>query len=122
MVDRQAEKRSFIRVPFNTEVQVRAQGSTIRSQEGINISMSGMRLFTREVIPPAETPCHVAILLGGSDYPVIIEAQGKTVRSHEGSLAVKFLELDPDSYRHLRQLIVNNAQEMERAERELSEH
>lgn len=114
------EKRGFIRVPFDTEVQVRALGSTIRSQEGINISMSGTRLFTREAIPPAETPCHVTILLGGSDYPAIIEAQGKTVRSREGSLAVKFSELDPDSYHHLRQLILNNADDPERAEQEMS--
>ena len=122
MVNRHMEKRGFIRVPFNTEVQVRAQGFAIRSQEGINISMSGLRLFTRDAIPPADTPCHVTIQLGGSDFPVIIEAQGKTVRSAEGSMAVKFTELDPDSYHHLRQVIINNTDDPERAEQEMSAH
>ncbi len=103
-------------------VEVRAQGRSIRSQEGIDISMSGIRLSTREAIPPAETPCQVTIVLGGSENPVIIEAKGKMVRSQEGSLAVEFTELDLDSYHHLQQLIVNNADDPERAEQEFAAH
>jgi len=39
MVAQPTEKRGFSRVPFNTQVEVRAKGRIIRSQEGINISM-----------------------------------------------------------------------------------
>jgi hypothetical protein len=84
--------------------------------------MSGIRLSTREAVPPAETPCQVRIALGGSENPVIIDAKGKMVRSQEGSLAVEFTELDLDSYQHLQQLIVNNAVDPERAEQEFSAH
>src|SRR5450759_1715468 len=105
MVAQSMEKRGFSRVPFNTEVEVRAQGRSIRSQEGINMRTSGLRLSTREAIPRAETPFQVTIVLGGLKNPVIIDAKGKTVRSQEGSLAAEFTELDLDSYHHLQQLI-----------------
>jgi len=122
MPAKSTEKRGFSRVPFNTEVEVRVQGRSIRSQEGINISMSGIRLSTREAIPPAEAPCQVTIILGGSENPVIINAKGKIVRTQAGSLAVEFSELDLDSYHHLQQLIVSNADDPERAEQEFSVH
>ncbi len=122
MVSQLTEKRGFSRVPFNTEVEVRAEGRSIRSQEGINLSMSGIGLSTREAIPPAETPCQVTINLGGLEVPVIIKAKGKMVRSQEGSLAVEFIELDLDSYHHLQQLIVSNADDHERAEQEFAAH
>jgi hypothetical protein len=116
------EKRGFIRVPFNTTVEVRVQDRVIQSQEGVNISMSGLRLSTREAIPPAGVPCQVTINLGGSENPIRIEAKGTTVRSHGGGLAVKFIDLDLDSYQHLRQLIVNNAGDPDRAEQEFGAH
>ena len=116
------EKREFIRVPFHTTVEVRVQDRVIRSQEGINISMGGVRLSTHEAIPPAEVPCQVTISLGGSENPIRIDAKGTTVRSQGGSLAVKFIGLDLDSYQHLRQLIVNNADDPDRAEQEFAAH
>ena len=116
------EKREFIRVPFNTTVVVRVQDRVIRSQGEINISMGGVRLSTRDAIPPAEALCRVTINLGGSASPIHIEVKGTIVRSQEGSLAVKFIDLDLDSYQHLRQLIVNNADDPDRAELEFVAH
>jgi hypothetical protein len=122
MLPQRKEKRGFSRVPFKTEVEVRVEGRSIWSEEGIDISMSGIRLSTREAIPPAEIPCQVTIALGGSENPVIIDAKGKMVRSQEGSLAVEFTELELESYHHLQQLIVSNADDHERAEQEFSAH
>jgi len=119
---RPMEKRGFIRVPFKTDVEVRAQGRTIRSQAELNISMSGIRLCTSEAVPPAETPCQVTIILGKTEEPVIIEAKGKTIRSQAGSLAVEFSELELDSYLHLQQLVINNADDPKRAEQEFHAH
>jgi hypothetical protein len=119
---RPMEKRGFIRVPFKTDVEVRVQGRSIRSQGGLNISMSGIRLSTGEVLPPPETPCQVTIMLGTSEEPVIIEAKGKTIRSQAGSLAVEFSELELDSYHHLQQLIINNADDPKSAEQEFLAH
>ena len=116
------EKRGFIRVPFKTSVEVRVQGHVIRSHDDLNISMSGIHLCTSEAIPPVGTPCEVTITLGKFEEPVIIEAKGKTIRSEIGSLAVEFSELELDSYLHLQQLIINNADDPKQAEQEFHAH
>jgi hypothetical protein len=116
------DKREFIRVPFTTEVQVRTGSGAIESTSGINISLGGLRLSTGRPIPPAESPCDVKIILRASDEPVVIQAKGKVARCGPGSLAVEFTELDFDSYHHLRLLIVNNAADPDRADREFAAH
>jgi hypothetical protein len=122
MTARPTEKREFIRVPFNTTVEVRVRDRVIRSHEGIDISMGGVGLSTHDPIPPADAPCRVTINLGGSENPIHIYVEGTIVRSEGGSLAVKFIDLDLDSYQHLRQLVVNNADDPDRAELEFVAH
>jgi hypothetical protein len=122
MTDQPNEKREFIRVPFNTEVEIEVQGLTIKSRAPIDVSMTGLRLAIEQSVPPAGASCGVKIILAASEPRVIIEAQGAVIRSGPGSLAVTFTELDLDSYHHLRQLILNNTDEPERAEREFISH
>jgi hypothetical protein len=122
MQKREDDRRGFVRVPFNTEVEVDVQGKVLRSREGINLSMSGIRLDLGEPIPSPGTPCRVKIILQASANRVTLGANGKVVRSAPGSLAVEFSELDVDSYHHLRNLILNNTDEPEKAEREFASH
>jgi len=122
MIGGKDDRRGFVRVPFNTEVEVEAQGTIIRSREEINLSMSGIRLNTNEAIPSPGAACRVKIILQASDNRVSLGANGKVVRSAPGSLAVEFSELDLDSYHHLRNLILNNTDEPEKAEREFTSH
>jgi c-di-GMP-binding flagellar brake protein YcgR len=117
-----SERREFIRVPFNTEVEIQAEGLTVRSGTGIDICMTGLRLTVEHAVPPAGATCGVKIILAASEPRVVIEARGTIVRSDPGSLSVTFLELDLDSYHHLRQLILNNTDEPKRAEREFFSH
>jgi len=116
------ERRGFVRVPFNTEVMVEGEGKTILSREGINVSMSGIRLFTSGSIPAHGSSCQVKILLQASESRLPIEARGIVVRSEPGVLAVQFTEIDLDGYHHLRQIILNNTDEPEKAEKEFSTH
>jgi hypothetical protein len=122
MIGRKDDRRGFVRVPFNTEVEVETQGTVIRSREEINLSMSGIRLNTNETIPAPGVACRVKIILQASDNRVSLGANGKVVRSAPGSLAVEFSELDLDSYHHLKNLILNNTDEPEKAEREFTSH
>jgi hypothetical protein len=116
------EKREFVRVPFTTEVEVRIGERTIRSLSGINISLSGLHLATDQAFPVAGTPCRVTILLKASEESVAIQAEGTVIRSGAGGLAIEFTALDPDSYHHLRRLIINNAGDPDRAEQEFIAH
>ena len=119
------DKRGFIRIPLNSDVEVQVQGRTYRacrSLEGINLSMSGIRLCTGEAIPDAGSACLVKIFLEAPENGLIIEAHGTVMRSEPGSLAVEFTELDLDSYYHLKSLILNNTDEPEKAEKEFQSH
>ena len=122
MADGTSDRRGFIRVPFNTEVAIDTGGRLIRSNKGINISMSGLHLSSDEPCPAPDTPCRVTINLQSSENRVLIEARGKITRTEPGNMAVEFTELDLDSYHHLRQLILNNTDEPEKAEQEFDTH
>jgi hypothetical protein len=116
------EKREFVRVPFRMGTTIRISDRTIWSGNTLDISMNGLRVATTEPVPPEGTLCEVEIVLAEAPEPVIIEARGSVVRSTPGTLAVHFSEVDVDSYEHLRQLILNNSEDPERAEKEFGAH
>ncbi len=122
MVPGMEEKRGFMRVPFVTEVEIKSDNRTIRSTTGIDISLSGLRLSTEEPAPPVGAPCSVKISLGAPEHRVTIDAKGSVIRVDAGYVAVQFSALDVDSYHHLRQLIIHNADDPDRAEQEFSSH
>lgn len=116
------EKREFVRVPFTTGTTVRTADRTIWSSKTLDVSMSGLRVETTETVPREGTFCEVEIVLAEAPEPVVIEARGSIVRSGPGTVAVHFSEVDVDSYEHLRQLILNNSDDPERAEKEFGAH
>lgn len=122
MMKPENEKREFVRVPFMIGTTVRISDRTIWSGNTLDVSMNGLRVLTTDNVPPEGTFCEVEIVLAEAPEPVVIEARGSIVRSEPGTLAVHFLEVDVDSYEHLRQLILNNAEDPERAEKEFGAH
>jgi hypothetical protein len=122
MDTRPREKREFVRVPFTTKAEIQIGDLSIRSSSGINISLNGLRLATEQSVADEGDACIIKIILKAFDHHVIIEAQGQVARTGPGYLAVVFTELDPDSYLHLRQLIINNADDPLRAEEEFDTH
>lgn len=125
MENHHQNRRGFTRIPFHTEVEVRAGNSIARSKNGFDVSMSGLSLAVESLDAAAfapGVPCEIRILLSASAEQVTIEARGVVIRSAPGSLAVEFNELDLDSFQHLRLLILNNTAEPEKAEREFASH
>ena len=126
MTGKANEKRGFIRVPFNTTVEVSAGDWKIRADREIDISMSGLRLPANcgvdKPMPMPGTPCRASVHLDAADHPVLIEADARIVRAAPGYLAVEFIELDLDGYEHLRRLIISNADDAETAEQQFAEH
>jgi hypothetical protein len=116
------DRRSFLRIPFKTEVTIETGGILIRSESEINVSMSGLSMPFTGPAPEPGMSCSAAIILKAFENRVAIEAKGKIIRSDGGSLAVEFTELDIDSYNHLRQLILNNSEDTEKAESEFIAH
>lgn len=116
------ERRGFTRIPFHTDVEILAGDQIHCSSNGIDISMSGLRITAKGTLPAEGAPCIAKITLKASDNWILIEAKGSVIRSEPGDLAVRFTELDIDSYQHLKQLILNNTDEPELAEQEFAAH
>ena len=121
MPEQMGDQREFTRVLFKTNVGVFVEERVIWSDKGINISMRGLRLSTPDPASPG-AQCRVVIRLSTDNNPTIIEAKGKIVRAGTNSLAVEFTEIDLNSYHHLRQLILLNTDDPEKAEQEFIAH
>lgn len=116
------ERREFIRVPFRTEIEIHTPARVIRSRTSLDISMNGLRTETAGPAPDPGTPCHVRIILSRDDPAMTITVKGQIVRAEPGTIAIHFTEIDVDSYMHLQQLILNNADDPSRVEQEFRSH
>jgi len=126
MTGQHDERRGFVRVPFNTEVVITAGGWSLRAKSGIDVSMSGLHLTGLDLMdtgrPLPGTSVRASIHLQAAGHRELIEADGRIIRSGPGELAVEFIEIELDGYQHLRQLILNNTDDPDRAEQQFNEH
>jgi len=104
------ERRRRTRVVFTTEVELRAGDVVIKSTRSKDISMNGIFVFCEHRLEPG-TECDVTLRLLGATSDLRLSANGRVVRVSDGGLAVEFTSLDLDSYVHLRNLIVYNAED-----------
>ena len=125
MVRHDDERREFVRVPFNTRVEVSAHDWLVRTDRDIDVSMNGLRLSGidhKGSHPLPGTPCKATIHLQALGDRFAIEARGTIIRSEPGNLAVEFVDMDVDSYQHLRRLILSNTDDVETAEHQFDVH
>jgi hypothetical protein len=71
------DRRGFIRIPFNTEIEINIGEGVIRSDKGINVSMSGLRLSSVDTVLTPGISCLVSIILYAVANAVPIEARGR---------------------------------------------
>jgi hypothetical protein len=113
-----SERRSRTRVRFETLVVVRTDETEITARAGSrDVSLQGLYVNTDERLP-RDTPCEVEIQLTGSSVLLSIRAQGRVARSDAGGLGIEFESFDPDSYFHLRNLVMYNSEDPETVEQE----
>lgn len=115
------ERREFSRVAINIEISLRSGGEKITSRRTRNLSMKGVYVPCRQGFP-AGSKCRVTLFLGEPEAQLRIEAKAMVVRQDQGGMAIQFLELPLESYQHLRQLLLYNAPDSPRFERELKAH
>ena len=113
------EKRQKTRVPFQTQVVIRSGGEEIISEaDSRDISLRGMFVRTRQPLS-VDTACQVEILLTGSSSRLSIRVQGRVAREERGGVGIVFDSLDIDSYYHLKNLLLYNAQDPDALEKEI---
>lgn len=101
------EKRKFTRIPFNVEAVVERNGRTVRGIVN-NLSMKGMFLDTDGKMD-GDGPIDITILLSGSSSELSIQLKGTVVRKTDEGFAVEFMEIDLDSFMHLKNVVAYNS-------------
>ena len=103
------EKRKFSRVPFRLKAFVNSRATSIKG-EVENLSINGMLLAT-EMKLQAQDPVDITIYLSGTENPleVAIRIQGTVVRTENRGIVLQFMEMDPDSFGRLKNIIAFNA-------------
>jgi hypothetical protein len=101
------EKRNTIRVPFHVRSVVK-HGDTVIEGDVIDLSTGGMLFQTGGGIPVDEV-VQVSLFLYGTSSNLSLNISGRVVRRSESGTAIKFTELDLDSFIHLRNIVSRNA-------------
>ncbi len=115
-----AEKRKNIRIDFKTRVVLKCEGQTILSDaDSRDISLKGIFIKTDKVLKMG-TPCDLELVLSGASTSLKLAMTGRISRQGDGGLGVSFDGIDLDSYWHLKNLLMYNAQDPDAVEKEFS--
>jgi hypothetical protein len=74
----------------------------------MDLSTGGM-LFQTDGAIPVDEVVQVSLFLYGTSSNLSLNISGKVVRKSESGTAIKFTELDLDSFIHLRNIVSRNA-------------
>jgi hypothetical protein len=99
-------ERSKSRVAFHVKASIKSGDSTVEGDVD-NLSMNGMFIRCSEKITPGLVSS-ITIYLSGASSELTLNLVGKVVRGDENGLAVNFLEMDLDTYIHLKNIIAFN--------------
>ncbi len=115
------EKRKHTRIEFKKTVEVRCKGIEPLTLEIEDLSFNGVRVRApSKNIPKGE--CELILNLSGTSSELTIKVRGQAIREGSGSLVFGFTSADPDSYLHLRNIILYNAIDTEKIEDEFKKH
>jgi hypothetical protein len=105
-------RRDFTRVPLAIEAEVRAGDRVIVPDQTRDLCMRGLYLRGGETLFP-----------GGPESGAVVEACARVVRVDSEGMALEFTEiLGGESYTHLRNLVLANAEDAGTVEQEFQSH
>ena len=110
-------KRDFTRVVTHVESEVTIEGSAPVTCKVDNVSLSGVMLAGGHDFTEGST-CSVRLLLRGAEPPIEILTKGFILRVRPDRCAIEFREIDGDSFGHLRNLVLANADDADPVEKE----
>jgi hypothetical protein len=114
-------RRTRTRVPFHTQVDVKSTGMMLRDLQTRDLSHKGVFLLGDNPLEEGQG-CMISIhLIGDEESTPVLHMEGRVARVTEEGTAIDFLSMDPDTYLHLRNLVVLNAEDPEKAELEFSQ-
>jgi hypothetical protein len=113
-------RRKRTRVHTEALVDVHATGARLLGLSSRDLSHKGVFILGSHPLKKDQN-CMITVHLvtGGSEGPDL-HMEGKVVRSTKDGTAIDFVSMDPDTYMHLRNLILLNAEDPEKAEHEFN--
>ena len=106
-----SDRRQSLRVDFITEINLKTPIKSYRLEGHCrDISQKGIFIFTEEEIP-IDTACEITLVLGGTAPAVKLDIVGKVVRKAPDGIGIEFVEMDLDSYTHLKNIVKFNNKE-----------
>lgn len=116
-----AENRQFLRVATEVEAEVSGAGGAARGATR-DLSLKGMFLHVAEPFPEGST-VRVTLFLDGRGGELTVRALGWVARSSADGMAIEFTELiGLDSWDHLRNVVLLNAEDTQRAQEQFARH
>lgn len=108
------ERRKRTRVPVKFDLNIVLQGKEIEVQTN-NISMTGVSFVSSHAFT-AGTRCTLNLLL---NKEVRLKIEARILRSSDQETIASFLEMDEDSFYHLKKILQYNAADSDQIEKEL---
>ena len=117
-----ANRREFTRVPMQVAVEITPSPSATTSYQVTDVSLNGLYLQCDKQMPLGET-CRVTLLLGDPENPIRIEVNGQVARVDPHGMGLEITEIiGPESFAHLRNLVLYNAANTNQIEQEFHDH
>lgn len=112
------ERRKNTRVPFQTTADVVFNDTRYTQCATENLSVTGVAVLGITGHKLGET-CDLSLALSGSTSHLRLAMKGKIVRVDADSIALHFIEIDLDSFYHLKNIIYYNSSDPDTIEQEL---
>jgi len=104
-------KREKERVNFDTQVIVKTDMSEVtETGDSKDMSLKGMFVKSKKKLPEGST-CQTKIILSGSSSSLYLKITGTIIHNTNEGFGIKFDSMDPDSYFHLKNIIMYNSPE-----------
>ena len=105
MTEQQNERRRDIRVTFRTTVRISfPDGRTFDECETSDVSVSGVFVKGVKGVGFGDK-CRVELHLTGKTSNLVLKLAGEVVRPQEDGVPLHFLEVDEDSFYHLKNIV-----------------
>lgn len=113
-----ANRRRRTRVNVDVRVDVQTTGAWLRDVHTRDLSHKGVYLKGNHPLK-AGAGCMVTLHLPGeaADAPVL-RMEGKVIRATAEGTAIDFVSMDPDTFLHLRNLVLFHSEDPEQTEKE----
>lgn len=108
MPNKDINRRSKIRVDFQTQIVVTINDSAIQMDaDSKNLSLKGIFVETMEDVP-VDSRCRVQVFLVGTTEPKPLIMDGTVVRKEPKGVGIAFDSMDLDSYTELKNIVRYN--------------